>query len=547
MSDPGPLRSSAQPTMGLIAVGSYDYGLLRESLSEIPAAVRPQIQGLLIPVVDGPAPARRHDGYARTSDMADLQRLAEQFDIPVTVVTLPEAEAEYGAIQKIAFAWAIEEQYDIAAVVHASGHFPMRELDQMIGPVARKDAAAVFVRRSKGAAVLPKRISWWKVVGNRYLCSVLNRIVGHTAREWLCPFRAYSTTLLRSIPFLNNSDGNVFALEMLVGCVELHEQLEEIQVPVSPDRAFSLSDCIRLARDSVVAALRYRIHKMGFGTGSTAFNSLAYEFKTEENSSHESLVRWLNEFPPGRVLDVGCSDGHFGQLLEQMGHTVTGVDIQATPGVEERISHFVRANIEEGLAGHFEDASFDIVVLADVLEHVRSPGDLLRGARDLVKPGGSIFVSIPNIGHWYGRLKVGLGLFSYDRRGLFDSGHLRFFTRVNFQRIVAVEQLEITRFGATSTPLVNVLSRGMRPTGQSSEAVLRFVSKALAGVSAAAIRFWPTLFGYQLLFELRLPSRGNPGMVRFTKLDPAALSGSAPCLRQELHGGRSSARPAAHA
>ena len=127
---------------------------------------------------------------------------------------------------------------------------------------------------------------------------MLNRIVGHTAHEWLCPFRAYSTTVLRSMPFLNNSDDHVFDLEMLVGCVELDEQLDEVEVPVAPDAAFSLSDCIRLAKDSLIAALRYRFHKMGFGTGSTAFNSLAYEVKMEENSSHDGLLRWLTSSTP---------------------------------------------------------------------------------------------------------------------------------------------------------------------------------------------------------------------------------------------------------
>ncbi len=479
--------------------------------------------------------------------MPDLQCLAEQFDLPVTIALLDPEDVMYGVIQKVAFGWAIDEQFDIAAVVHASGHFPMSSLDRMIEPIAAGEAGAVFARRvNKNGAWFPRGISWWKVLGNRYLCPVLNRIVGHTAHDWLCPFRAYSTSVLRSMPIRNNSDESVFDLEMLLGCVELREQLAEFEVPVEPDTAFNLSDCARLAKDAVIAALRYRLHKMGFGTGSTAFNSLAYEVKVEENSSHDSLLRWLREFPPGGILDVGCSDGRFGQLLERMGHTVTGVDIQASPGVEQRISHFVRANLEQGLSQHFEKESFDVVVLADVLEHVRSPEMLLREARALVKPGGSILVSIPNIGHWYGRLKVGLGLFSYDRRGLFDSGHLRFFTRVNFQRIVAVEQLEITRFGATSTPIVNVLSRAMRPTGQSSlsEAVVPSASKALAGISAGAISFWPTLFGYQLLFELRLPARSSPGAVRLTRLDPAALSGSAP---RQPRAGRSSARPATRA
>ncbi len=539
------LEPEGQPTVGLIAIGSYDYELLSRSLSEIPPHVRPQIRGLLVPVVEGGhAKGAKRDGYATTTDVDGLRNLADKFGIPVTVLTVRQEAARYGVIQKIAFSWAIDQQFDIAAVVHASGHFPLRALDQMIGPIGRKEAGAVFARRVKDSGNFRKEISWWKSAGNRRLCSVINRIVGHTADEWLCPFRAYSTTVLRSMPFLNNSDSHVFDLEMLVGCVELHEQLEEFPVPVVPDRAFGLADCVRLARDSIIAALRYRFHKMGFGTGSTAFNSLAYEVKTEENSSHDSLLRWLKEFDPGRVLDVGCSDGHFGHLLEQMGHTVTGVDMHASPGVEERISHFVQANLEEGLNRHFEEESFDIVVLADVLEHVRSPATLLRGARALLAPGGSILVSIPNIGHWYGRFKVGFGLFSYDRRGLFDSGHLRFFTRVNFQRIVAVEQLEIVKFGATSTPIVNVLSRGMRLSEQGSDRKVmgRRFSRVIAVASVGAIRLWPTLFGYQLLFELRMPAGSSPEEVRLTRIDPKTVNDSRPSRQSEPHAGHSGER-----
>ena len=113
-----------QPSVGLIALGSYDYALLSQSLSEIPPVVKPWIRGLLIPVVEGERTGRQRDGYARTSDMKDLERLAEQFDIPVTAVTLPAAEAKYGAIQKIAFGWAIDEQFDVAVVVHAVRALP---------------------------------------------------------------------------------------------------------------------------------------------------------------------------------------------------------------------------------------------------------------------------------------------------------------------------------------------------------------------------------------------------------------------------------------
>ena len=177
---------------------------------------------------------------------------------------------------------------------------------------------------------------------------------------------------------------------------------------------------------------------------------------------------------------------------------------------------------------------------------MRSPELLLREARALARPEGSILVSIPNIGHWYGRLKVGLGLFSYDRRGLFDSGHLRFFTRVNFCRIAAVEQLEIVRFSATGTPLVNVLSRGRSSSKRRalSGGIVKVSSKALSGASSGAIRFWPTLFGYQLLFELKLPARG-PEVVRLIRFDPPAISDTGPFVQPRHNGGHSGARPTA--
>jgi 2-polyprenyl-3-methyl-5-hydroxy-6-metoxy-1,4-benzoquinol methylase len=509
------------PRIGLIAIGSFDHDLLSKSLADIPLEIRPLITGLFVPVVETSGSLPGRDGYATTADLKRLVHLAEDSRIAVTTVTFAPEDARYGAIQKVAFSWALDKNLDIAVVIHASGHFPLQSLGQMIEPVANGDAGSVFARRvNSREGPRSERISWWKFKGNRYLSSTLERIVGRTSNEWTCPFRAYSTRVLRSIPFLNNSDHHVFDLEMQLGCVELDEKMAEVEVPVVSDDAFTLRDCIRLAKDALVAALRYRFHKMGFGTGSTAFNSPAYDIKVEENSSHEGLLRWFGDIEPGDILDVGCSDGTFGELLERVGHTVTGIDIQALPGIDSRVSRFVEADLEQGLSQHFDSHSFDMVILADVLEHVRSPGALLREAKAVLKPDGRILVSIPNIGHWYGRLKVGFGIFSYDRRGLFDSGHLRFFTRVMFQRLAAVEQLQIVRFAATRTPLVDILTRGMESpkSGSTSSHILRGVSSLLSGISTAGIRIWPTLFGYQLLFELRAQSRGNPELVHFVTL-----------------------------
>ena len=86
---------------------------------------------------------------------------------------------------------------------------------------------------------------------------------------------------------------------------------------------------------------------------------------------------------------------------------------------------------------------------------------------------------------------------------------------------------------------MNVLSRGRSSPERRtlSRGIVNLSSKALSGASSGAIRFWPTLFGYQLLFELRLRARG-PEVVRLTRFDPPGISDSALFARPRRNGGR---------
>ena len=107
-----------------------------------------------------------------------------------------------------------------------------------------------------------------------------------------------------------------------------------------------------------------------------------------------------------------------------------------TAAAKERLDHFVVADLEQGipLAVH-EHGPYDTVVAADVLEHVRDPGRLLVELRALLADGAVVMASVPNIGHWYPRLRVVSGRFDYDARGILDRDHVRFFTRRSFARL----------------------------------------------------------------------------------------------------------------
>ena len=77
----------------------------------------------------------------------------------------------------------------------------------------------------------------------------------------------------------------------------------------------------------------------------------------------------------------------------------------------------------------FEPASFDLVVLADVLEHLPDPAAGLQRATSFCRPGGAVLVSVPNVAHWQARLQLLRGRWPQHDSGTFDASHLRWFTR----------------------------------------------------------------------------------------------------------------------
>jgi SAM-dependent methyltransferase len=154
------------------------------------------------------------------------------------------------------------------------------------------------------------------------------------------------------------------------------------------------------------------------------------------------------------------------------------------------MEHFVKADLEQGLPDSVGDG-FDVVIAADVIEHVRQPDRLLAEMAHRLRPGGTLIASVPNFSHWYPRGRTMLGLFDYDQRGILDTTHLRFFTRRSFTRLVHTCGLHAVARRHTGLPFDAL---GVN-TGRS-------VGRLGALVDRALVRAWPTMFAYQFVYEL---------------------------------------------
>jgi 2-polyprenyl-3-methyl-5-hydroxy-6-metoxy-1,4-benzoquinol methylase len=159
----------------------------------------------------------------------------------------------------------------------------------------------------------------------------------------------------------------------------------------------------------------------------------------------------LDMVPPGgRVLDAGCSAGYLSERLAERGSTVVGLELD--PEAAER----ARAVCEQVLVGDvetmelpFEAGSFDAVVCGDLIEHLRDPGRFLERLGPLLRPGGRLALTTPNVANWTIRLQLLFGRFRYTRLGILDHSHAHLFTRKTLVECVEsagyrVEKVEFT-------------------------------------------------------------------------------------------------------
>ena len=131
-----------------------------------------------------------------------------------------------------------------------------------------------------------------------------------------------------------------------------------------------------------------------------------------------------------RILDLGCSSGALGAALKaRQDCAVVGVEMDPVYAerARERLDEVIVSDAQSVAFG--ELGTFDCVVAADVLEHLREPLDVLRAAAGTLRAGGTAVVSLPNVRYWNTFWQLGArGRWPQQPDGIFDRTHLRWFT-----------------------------------------------------------------------------------------------------------------------
>lgn len=204
-----------------------------------------------------------------------------------------------------------------------------------------------------------------------------------------------------------------------------------------------------------------------------------------------------------RVLDVGCGTGALSVVLRDERHA-------AVVGIEPDVVRAARA-AERGIdvhAGVLTPAlqatlgTFDVAVYADVLEHLADPLAELVKVAPFVRPEGIVIVSVPNVAHWSVRLNLLRGRFRYERFGIMDATHLRWFTEETIRQLMDQAGLDVVSIQRTAGTMLLCYRETRLATIPE-----RWRSRVVRRLS----RRFPRLFGCQHIVVGRFRARGVVG------------------------------------
>ena len=407
-----------------------------------------------------------------------------------------EKNLGYGGNQKKGYRYAIEKGFDYVILLHGDAQYAPEKLTDFIREAKRSGPAAVLgSRMMEKKNALKGGMPYYKFAGNILLTGFENFLLHSSLSEFHSGYRMYSTEVLGKLHLDRYSDDFHFDTQILVELIHRGEKIVEIPIPTYYGGEICYVNGIKYAFNVFLSVMSYKLFSHGLCSCEwvSPISPTAYPAKKSPLGSHRRVASFVPE--RSCVLDLGAA----GNYIEELGEKDCGVTAvtlsEINETVREKYREFIIFDLEKNdLPALLGNRKFDVVVLADVIEHLRGASHILSETKDLLKPSGFVIASTPNIAHFVIRLNILFGRFPYDKRGILDESHIHFYTVRSFRKLFQREGFEI--FRRTYTPVPFELFAGKRKTSM-------FIFRALEYLYYALVKLWPGMFAYQVILCAR--------------------------------------------
>ncbi len=175
------------------------------------------------------------------------------------------------------------------------------------------------------------------------------------------------------------------------------------------------------------------------------YNQLKSTIEEQKEDVLTIITRFIK--PSADVLEFGPSSGYFTRYLKEKYHAVVDI-VEIDKSCAEQAAEYARSchvgDIERfAWKDDFAGRRYDLILFADVLEHLRDPWKVLSGVAPFLKQDGRIIISVPNIAHAQILACLYNNDFSYSSTGILDKTHLRFFTDLTIRQMIEEAGLQV--------------------------------------------------------------------------------------------------------
>lgn len=215
-----------------------------------------------------------------------------------------------------------------------------------------------------------------------------------------------------------------------------------------------------------------------------------YRFDTKPLSTHLTV---LDQIPANsKVLEIGTASGYMGEyLVHEKKCEVWGIEpVTELYHDAEKCGYtkLFNSSVEDFLQQLAPTEQFDVIIMADVLEHMVYPDKVLSALAKHLTPTGRVVISLPNVAHHSVRRHLLLGRWNVQDSGILDRTHLRFYNRLTAEKL-------ITGAGLKMEKILPIVLRG------------KFVmSKIWPLLPQPLHAWWSNIFGYQHIFVAKRSS-----------------------------------------
>ena len=165
------------------------------------------------------------------------------------------------------------------------------------------------------------------------------------------------------------------------------------------------------------------------------------------------------------VLEAGCACGSNLMTIKYQNPAseLYGIELEeAAASIASQYAQIYNLDLEGFSTESWQD-KFDVVIMGDILEHLRDPWKTVARMYNILKPGGKIIISVPNITHVSIFRRMLAGHWDYEDAGILDRTHLRFFARAEVLSLLENAGFMVSDIGYTQTALTDK-DRALLPT-----------------------------------------------------------------------------------